>query len=233
METELASLGQLLGDPHRPFVAILGGAKPETKLPVIEHLLDRADRILLGGVMATTFLKARGMEIGRSRVGDDVEGARRLLDAAESARAELFLPDDVVVAEAPRADAETETVEATAVPADGMILDIGPRTIERYAEAIGEEGAKVWNGTLGAEEFEPFQTGSHFLAAALGERTAIGDAGRFVSVVGGGDTVAFVAKHQFAHLFSYVSMAGGALLHWLSGRPLPGVEALRGDRTAP
>jgi len=224
MQKEIETLDRLLADPQRPYVALLGGAKASTKVPVVEQLLDQADRILLGGVMATTFLKAQGIDVGRSRIAEEHVGtAANLLRDAEGARADLMLPTDVVVASEARPDAEAEIVSLDGV-GDRMILDIGPETIRRYADAIEDRGAVVWNGPMGAAEFEPFQQGTHFLAAAIGEQTQTGG---LVSVAGGGDTTAFLQKHQFLHLFTYASMAGGAFLQWLSGEALPGVEALK------
>ena len=224
MQKEVETLDRLLANPQRPYVALLGGAKASTKVPVVEHLLGRADRILLGGVMATTFLKARGVDIGRSRIAEDhVETAEKLLRDAEGARADLMLPTDVVVASEARADAEADIVGLGEV-GDRMILDIGPETIRRYADAIEDRGTVVWNGPVGAAEFEPFQRGTHFLAAVIGEQTQTGG---LVSVAGGGDTTAFLQKHQFLHLFTYASMAGGAFLQFLSGEALPGLESLK------
>ncbi|MFW5654330.1 MAG: phosphoglycerate kinase [Roseicyclus sp.] len=223
MQKEIEHLDRLLSDPDRPFMALLGGAKPKTKLPLIERLLDRADRILLGGVMATTFLKARGVDVGRSKISEDHVGmAEQILRDARGAKAELLLPTDVVVAESPSAEADAEVVGLEDI-GDRMILDIGPETIRHYADAIEDRGTVVWNGPMGAAEHEPFQEGTHFLAAVIGEQTEMRD---LTSVAGGGDTVAFLQEHQFVHLFTYASMAGGAFLQWLSGKPLPGVEAL-------
>lgn len=224
MTQELKNLERRLADPKPPYIALLGGAKAKTKIPVVEHLLDRADRILLGGVMATTFLKAKGHDVGRSKVSDDhLDTAKRLLERAENARAELMLPVDVVIAGEMSAEADPRTVAVDAVEPEMMILDVGPDSIRRYADAIGDTGTIVWNGTLGAAEFEPFLRGTHFLAAAIAERSQTDD---LVSMAGGGDTVAFLRQHQFLHLMSYASMAGGAFLKWLSGEPLPGVTAL-------
>jgi phosphoglycerate kinase len=223
MQKEVETLDRLLADPQRPYVALLGGAKAGTKVPVVEHLLSRADRILLGGVMATTFLKARGIDVGRSKIAEEHVGtAERLLREAEGARAELLLPTDVVVASEVREDAGADVAGLDEV-GDRMILDIGPETIRRYADAIEDRGTVVWNGPMGAAEVEPFQRGTHFLAAAIGEQTQTGG---LVSVAGGGDTTAFLQKHQVLHMFTYGSMAGGAFLQWLSGETLPGLQSL-------
>ncbi|MBU2531118.1 MAG: phosphoglycerate kinase [Alphaproteobacteria bacterium] len=224
MMRELDSLERHLGEPQHPYVAIFGGAKAETKIPLIEDLRGRADRILLGGVIATTFLKAQGDGVGRSKVGGEknLEMARSLLRQRNGA--EIILPLDVVVAREMRGDADAEIVSVDDVAQDMMILDVGPETIRRYREAIGERGTVVWNGTLGAAELEPFARGSYELAAAITERTSRSG---LVSVAGGGDTIAFIRGHGFLERFTYASMAGGAFLKWLSGEELPGVSALR------
>ncbi len=225
MRKELETLERLLSHPHQPYVALIGGAKPKTKVPVIERLLGRADSILLGGVTATTFLKARGLEVGRSKIDDgQVEAAKRLLHKAAEAEAKLMLPVDVVVASGMSADAESRIVDAGQVGPEDMILDIGVESIRRYADILNEARTVVWNGPMGAAEFERFQRGTHFLAAGIGERTTTAG---LVSVVGGGDTVAFLKRHQFLPQITYASMAGGAFLQWLAGETLPGVAALR------
>lgn len=220
MASELAALERLLGDPKRPYMAILGGAKVGTKIDVIEALLDRTDRIMLGGVMANTFLKALGDNVGRSKVADDeVENAGRLLDHAGQ---KIMLPVDAVAAH--DTGSEPRTVGIKDLPEDMMILDIGPESVRRFLDTLGQDGTVVWNGPLGAAEHEPFEQGTLKIASAIGERT--GDQG-LTSVVGGGETVAFLHKHDLRNSFSHVSLAGGAFLKWLSGAPLPGVEALR------
>ncbi len=222
MASELAALERLLSEPKQPYMALLGGAKIGTKIGVIDALLDRADRIMLGGVMANTFLKARGDDTGRSQVADDeVDEARRLLERAGQNK--IMLPVDAVVAGDIR-ESEPRAVGIPGIPGDAMILDIGPETIRSFVDALGPDGTVVWNGPLGAAEYEPFEHGTLQLARAIAERS--GDR-RLASVVGGGETVAFLYKHDLQDRFSHVSLAGGAFLKWLSGAPLPGVEALR------
>jgi len=225
MQKELENLERHLEYPARPYCALLGGAKAKTKVPLVEQLLPNADRILLGGAMATTFLKAQGLEIGASKYADDcVETAAQLLRAASQTRAHLMLPVDVLVADELNPDAKTKAVGVQEIEADAMIVDIGPETIRRYADAIGSEGTVVWNGPVGAAEHEAFRNGTLTLASAIAERT---HSGTLVSVIGGGDTTAFLREQGLLHRFSYASMAGGAFLQWLSGEPLPGVRALR------
>lgn len=225
MEKELSSLERLLAEPERPFATILGGAKVETKIDVVESLLERADRIMLGGAMGNTFLEAANFGVGRSKRGkEQVNAAVRLLERAGGQEGRLLLPVDAVVARDASAEAERRIVDVTDVPDDMMILDIGPETVRVWLDVLGEDGTVVWNGPVGAAEMEPFRQGTHHLAAAIGERTKTA---RLTSVGGGGDTVAFLHEHQLWDMFTYTSLAGGAFLQWLAGQPLPGVEALR------
>ena len=225
LQREVDTLDRLLGDPKRPYSAILGGAKPATKIPVVARLAEKADQILVGGIPAAAFLKAEGCGIGRTEItDDDLRQAQEVLGLVKGARGDLILPVDLVTAPDLNARNEVETVPFDAVPDSHLILDIGSATVRMFADAIGASCTVVWNGPLGAAEREPFQQGTHFLAAEVGERTSTGD---LVSVVGGGDTVAFLNRHRMVHLFSYASMAGGAFLSWLAGEDLPGLEALR------
>lgn len=225
---ELSSLEDLLADPKRPYTAILGGAKVETKIGVVEALLERADRVMLGGVMASTFLKAQGLRTGGSKLDEDlVAAARGLLDEVEDASTRLMLPLDVVVAREASPNAEPEVVSVSEVPEEMIILDIGPETVRTYLDALGEDGTVVWNGPLGAAEMEPFQEGTLQVAVSIAVRT---QDQALISVAGGGDTVAFLHEHAIWDQFTYTSLAGGAFLQWLAGEPLPGVEALRAKR---
>ena len=224
LRKEVETLERLLGDPKRPYAAILGGAKPATKIPVIARLAETAETVMVGGVPAAAFLKAQGLGIGGTKVADeDVRQAEETLGAVKGAPGELLLPVDVVTALSGDGEEKIETVPVEAVPEGHVILDIGPETVRIFADAIGASGTVVWNGPLGAVEKEAFREGSHFLAAAIGERTEAGD---LVSVVGGGDTVAFLNRHRMQHMFSYASMAGGAFLAWVAGDALPGLDAL-------
>jgi phosphoglycerate kinase len=219
MEKELRYLGLALEAPEHPFVAILGGAKVSDKIQVIESLLPRVDSLLIGGGMAYTFFKARGLEIGRSLVEEErLELARRLL--AESGD-KLRLPSDHVVAAAFAADAERRTLPVAEIPAGWMGLDIGPETARAYAAEA--EGAKLvlWNGPMGVFEMEPFAEGT--LAVARGLAGCSG-----TTVVGGGDSVAAVTRMGLADRIDHVSTGGGASLEFLSGDTLPGVACLEG-----
>lgn len=227
LQKELRMLSRHLSDPLRPYVALLGGAKTKTKVPLVDHLLDQADSILLGGVMAPTFLRAKGFETGRSKIDDDqVDKVMRLLDKADASGANLIVPSDVVVASELQEDAKTRTVNVAEVEPDDMILDIGADTIRWYADTICAAETVVWNGPMGAVEYQPFRNGTRAMASAIGERTG---ADALWSVVGGGDTLAFLKQEGHGTDVTYASMAGGAFLQWLSGRTLPGIAALEAE----
>jgi phosphoglycerate kinase len=220
MEKEVRYLGALVANPPRPFAAVVGGAKVSSKLPAIQHLLPKVDLLLVGGGMANTFLKARGLEVGASLVEDDLlDAARDLMRTAESRGVELHLPVDVVAASRFAADADTTVVPVDGVPRGYLILDIGPETVRRYAEALRRAKAVVWNGPMGVFEMEPFAAGSFELARAIANLDA-------VTVVGGGETAAVVAAAGLQDRFTHVSTGGGASLEMLEGKTLPGVAAL-------
>jgi phosphoglycerate kinase len=220
MEKELAALGGILEQPRRPLVAVIGGAKVSTKLPVLRNLLPRVDTLLIGGGMANTFLKAQGREIGRSLVEPDLAPeAAALLARAQELGKPLLLPSDVVVADAVAADARVQVVSVDAVPPDGIIVDIGPATVQAYAGAIMTAGSVLWNGPMGVFEIEPFAAGTRAIARALADSRA-------VTVVGGGESVQAVEQLGLAEKLTHVSTGGGAALELLEGRELPGVAAL-------
>ncbi len=223
MEKEVRYLGALVASPPRPFAAVVGGAKVSSKLPAIQHLLPKVDLLLVGGGMANTFLKARGLEVGASLVEDDLlDAARDLMRTAESRGVELHLPVDVIAASRFAADAETAVVPVDQVPRGYLILDIGPDTVRRYAEALRRAKAVVWNGPMGVFEMAPFAGGSFELARAIASLDA-------VTVVGGGETAAVVAAAGLQERFTHVSTGGGASLEMLEGKTLPGVAALLDD----
>ena len=220
LEKEVRYLGSLVADPPRPFAAIVGGAKVSTKIAAIDHLLPKLDRLLVGGGMANTFLKARGVDVGASLVEDDLlDMARDILARAESAGVTVSLPVDAVVAAKLSPDAEADTVPIDAFPPDRMILDVGPATLASFEAALADAAAVVWNGPLGVFEIEQFAGGSFGLARALAELDA-------TTVVGGGETAAVVARSGLAERFTHISTGGGASLEMLEGRELPGVAAL-------
>ncbi len=220
LERELAALGRALGDPERPFVTILGGAKVSDKIGVIENLLGQVDALLIGGGMANTFLDARGEPIGRSLAEPDkADLARDLLRRAAERGVTLALPEDVVVAPELTAEAPRRTVGVAEVPDDAAIYDIGPRTVARYRELIGGARTIVWNGPMGVFEVAPFAEGTRAIAEA------VAGSGAF-TIVGGGDSVAAIEQAGLADRISHVSTGGGASLEFLEGRELPGVAAL-------
>ncbi|MBG6208640.1 phosphoglycerate kinase [Labrenzia sp. EL_126] len=224
MQAELEALGSALGDPVRPVLAVVGGAKVSSKIDLLENLVSRVDMLVIGGGMANTFLAAKGIDVGKSLCEHDLaETARKIMVAAEAANCDIVLPDDAVVAKEFKAGAENETVALDAIPSDGMILDVGAASIETVNTKIDSAKTLVWNGPLGAFEIEPFDKATVAAAKHAAENTR---AGKLNSVAGGGDTVAALNHAGAAEGFSYVSTAGGAFLEWLEGKELPGVEAL-------
>jgi phosphoglycerate kinase len=219
MKQELEALGRVLDVPARPLVAILGGAKVSDKLKLVESLLTKVDRLLIGGGMAFTFLKAQGREVGRSLLEPDlIPAAARLAETARARGVEIRLPVDSIVALSVEATVG-DVVPVTAMPADRMGLDIGPRTVAAFGAAIRDSGTVVWNGPMGVFERAPFAAGTLGVARAVAEAPGL-------SVVGGGDTVAAVEQAGVARRIGYLSTGGGAFLEFLEGRTLPGVAAL-------
>lgn len=224
MQAELEALSSALGDPKRPVLAVVGGAKVSSKIDLLENLVSKVDLLVIGGGMANTFLAAKGVNVGKSLCEHDLaDTAKRIMSAAEAANCEIVLPADAVVAREFKAGAENETVSLDAIPADGMILDVGAASIETVASKIDTAKTLVWNGPLGAFEIEPFDTATVAAARHAATNTK---AGKLNSVAGGGDTVAALNHAGAADDFSYVSTAGGAFLEWLEGKELPGVKAL-------
>lgn len=221
MFKEIDALGRLLGEVERPFVALLGGAKVSDKIAVLENLLTRVNALIIGGAMANTFLKARGADVGKSRVEDDkLDVARRVLQKAEKQGVDVLLPVDVVVADS--IDAATGAVaDAKAIPADKMALDIGPRTREAYRDRILRSSTIFWNGPMGVFEKDPFAAGTMAMADAVAASSSF-------SVVGGGDSVAAIMKSGLDREISHISTGGGASLEFVEGKTLPGIAALEG-----
>jgi len=219
MSKEIDFLGSALENPRRPFVAILGGKKVSDKIKVIETLLARADSLIIGGGMANTFLKAKGVQVGKSLYeAAQVELAAELLDLALRGKVAVHLPTDVVVATDVTAE-EGEIVELSAIPKDMAIVDIGPATQELYASVIATARLVVWNGPMGVFENPAFAVGTFGVAEALAAAQA-------VTIVGGGDSVAAVEQSGLASRMTHISTGGGASLEFLEGRVLPGVAAL-------
>ncbi len=228
MQKELESLGRLLDEPARPFVAILGGAKISGKIDVISALLERVDRLLIGGAMMFTFLKAQGRPVGRSLVEDDrLDVARRVLEHARARRVELALPVDCVASRAPDGSAPGRTTRHEELGDDEMGVDIGPGSVRLFREQLRGARTILWNGPMGIFEVKAFAEGTYAMARALAEATSQGA----VTVVGGGDSVAAVQEVGLAERLTHVSTGGGASLELLEGRTLPGVAVLD-DRAA-
>ena len=223
---EVEVLKRLTEDPARPYAVVLGGAKVADKLAVIENLMKTADRLLIGGGMAFTFLAAEGYEVGSSLLDkDNIETCKGYLARAKESGVEIILPVDVVAATAFSADAEHDVVPADGIPADRMGLDIGPRSAELYASKVRDAKTVFWNGPMGAFEMAPYAAGTAAVAKALVEATADGA----LTVVGGGDSAAAVRQLGFTDdQFGHISTGGGASLEYLEGKELPGIAILNG-----
>jgi phosphoglycerate kinase len=221
MEREIKTLGRIMVDPPHPLVAIIGGSKISTKIGVVRSLLQRVDRLCIGGAMACTFFKAKGLEMGRSLVEEDqLDVARSLLAYAGQGSGTLVLPLDAVIASEARPGVTVETVAIDAVPADMKVLDVGPMTVERFLQSCDGAHAVIWNGPLGVYEVPPFDRGTDALAEGLAGSDA-------ETIIGGGDLVAALQKQHLADRMSFVSTGGGATLEFLEGKILPGIAVLR------
>ncbi|WP_342360726.1 phosphoglycerate kinase [Terrarubrum flagellatum] len=225
MQAELEALSKGLDKPKKPVLAIVGGAKVSTKLDLLGNLVKKVDALVIGGGMANTFLHAQGMSVGKSLCEKDLaETAREIMLKAENVGCAIILPVDAIVAWHFEANAPHQTFGVDAIPKDGMILDVGPRSVDRIRRAIEDSSTLVWNGPLGAFEHYPFDHGTVEAARHAAKLTK---EKKIVSVAGGGDTVAALNQAKAADAFTYVSTAGGAFLEWMEGKPLPGVEALK------
>ncbi len=225
MREEVAALETAVGQGERPIAAVVGGAKVSTKLAVLEHLLERVDALIIGGGMANTFLAAKGVAIGTSLCEPDLlDTARAIMAKAEASGRQIVLPLDVQVTPAFDAPDKAHVVSVDAVPADEMILDVGPASVAALESLLDGCKTLLWNGPLGVFEVPPFDLGTNAVAQ---KAAALSKAGRMTSVAGGGDTVAALKHAGALEDFSYVSTAGGAFLEWLEGKELPGVAILR------
>jgi phosphoglycerate kinase len=225
MQAELDALGKALDAPARPLAAIVGGAKISTKLDLLGNLIAKVNVLIIGGGMANTFLAAQGKAVGKSLCEHDLaKTARNILAKANDTHCEIVLPIDAVVAQKFAANAPSRVVAVDAVESEDMILDIGPASVEHVVSVLARVKTLVWNGPFGAFELPPFDNGTVEVAEAAAELT---DAGKLVTVAGGGDTVAALNAAGAADRLTYVSTAGGAFLEWLEGKALPGVEILR------
>ena len=224
MQAELEALDAALGKPQRPVAAIVGGAKVSTKLELLGNLVAKVNVLVIGGAMANTFLAAQGKPVGKSLQEAEMhDTARAILDKATKARCEVALPVDVVVAREFKPNPPTQTMKVDDVPADSMILDLGPASVAALTSRIGALKTLVWNGPLGAFETPPFDAATTALAKAVADATG---RGVLTSIAGGGDTVSALRHAGVVDKLSYVSTAGGAFLEWLEGKTLPGVAAL-------
>jgi phosphoglycerate kinase len=206
--------------PERPLVVVLGGAKVSDKIALIDRFLDIADALLIGGAMCFSFFRAQGIPTGDSLVEEaGIDLARKALEKAEGSRCELLLPLDLVIADRFDAGAERREINGVEVPDGWMGLDVGPKTVERYAEQVRGAGTVFWNGPMGAFEMEPFAAGTRGVAEAVAEAQG-------TTVVGGGDSAAAIAQFGLADRVTHLSTGGGAALELLEGKELPGVEAL-------
>ena len=220
IEKEIKFLGDVLEDPERPFVAIMGGAKVGDKIPVIENLMKKVDSLIIGGGMSYTFFKAMGYEIGKSILDEESTGlAGELMKKAEAAGVQLLLPVDTVCAREFSNDSEKAVFDRDSIPEDMMGMDIGPKTIELYKDCISKAKTIVWNGPAGVFEMPSFEAGTKAIAQALAESDA-------TTVIGGGDSAAAVEQFGFADEMTHISTGGGASLEFLEGKELPGVACL-------
>ncbi|MGN7293944.1 phosphoglycerate kinase [Rhizobium sp. SAFR-030] len=224
MQAELEALEKGLGEPVKPVVAIVGGAKVSTKIDLLMNLVKKVDALVIGGGMANTFIAARGTSVGKSLCEHDLaETAKQIMIEAANAKCAIVLPVDGVVAREFKAGAANEVVDIDAIPADAMMLDVGPKSVEVITGWIERAETLVWNGPLGAFEIEPFDAATVAAAKVAAAQTK---AGKLVSVAGGGDTVSALNHAGVADDFTYVSTAGGAFLEWMEGKELPGVAVL-------
>lgn len=221
MKKEVDIMGKALANPARPFVAIIGGAKVSDKIAVIENLIGKVDILIIGGGMANTFLKAQGLELGKSLVEEDkVQLAKELLQMADKSGIKLLLPTDVVAAREFKAEAASRITKVTEIEAEEMALDIGPESAERFAQAVVSAQTVIWNGPMGVFEMDAFAKGTERMAKAMAECKG-------TTIVGGGDSVAAVEKMGAATGLTHISTGGGASLEFLEGKILPGVAALQ------
>ena len=226
MQAELEALEVALGNPDRPVLAVIGGAKVSTKLNVLSNLVGKVDRLAIGGAMANTFLYALGNDIGSSLCEKDMaDTARAVMKSADQVGCQVILPSDVVISKKLEAGTPNETVPITNVRPDTMILDIGTETARALASCLESCKTVLWNGPLGAFEIRPFGEGTKIVARAAAKLTT---ESKLCSVAGGGDTIAALAAADVVNDFSYISTAGGAFLEWLEGKELPGITALYG-----
>jgi phosphoglycerate kinase len=223
MQKELDYLGTAIANPQRPFAAVLGGAKISGKIDVISNLLGKVDKLIIGGGMAFTFLKAQGKEIGKSLLEEEkIDLAKEVLEKAKNSKVKFLLPVDFIVADEFKNESPSMIVKADAIPSDKMGLDIGPESIKLFIQELENSKTIVWNGPMGVFEMDNFAKGTFAIAQVLADVTSIGA----VTIIGGGDSAAAISKAGLEDKVSHVSTGGGASLEFLEGKVLPGVEAL-------
>ena len=223
LKGEIDALSKVMSEPASPLLAIIGGAKVSSKLAILENLVDKVDRLMIGGGMAYTFVLAQGGQVGNSLVEEDmVPRALDILKKAEAKGVEVYLPNDSVIADAFSADANSQNCNTSEIPEGWMGLDIGPDSASRFAEAVRTSKTILWNGPMGVFEFEKFSNGTFTVAKALKEATDLGG----YTLIGGGDSVAAINAAKLADQVSYVSTGGGAMLEYLEGKVLPGIAAM-------
>lgn len=221
IEKELEVMGGALSDPKRPFVAILGGAKVSDKIGVINNLIEKVDKLIIGGAMAYTFIVAKGGKVGMSKLeADKVDLAKELLEKAKAKGVELYLPVDTVIAQEFKADAESKVCETMAIPDGWEGLDIGPKTAELFAGVIKTAKTVIWNGPMGVFEFPKFAVGTKAVAQALADNPEA------ITIIGGGDSAAAIEQLGYADKVTHISTGGGASLEFLEGKVLPGIACL-------
>lgn len=224
LEEEIHHIEKVLKHSDRPMTVLTGGSKVSTKLELLDNLMDKSDYLVIGGAMANTFLKAEGYEVGRSLYEENlVPEAKKILKKAKASGCEIILPKQVIVAEKLADKVEIQVVDVQSVPADAMILDIGPSMVEEIGRVLAKSKTIMWNGPLGAFEYRPFDVGTMSVARMISYLT---DQKKLVSLAGGGDVVAALGIAGVTNRFTYVSTAGGAFLEWLEGKMLPGIEVL-------
>lgn len=224
MEKELYSLDKVLGNIERPFTAIIGGSKVSTKITIIENLLTKVDNLIIGGAMAFTFVKANGGNTGKSMVEEDfLEKIPELYEIAKKHNSKIILPVDSINADKFEADAQATLSDVDKIPSEWMGLDIGPKTIELFRNTIMASKTILWNGPVGVFEFDKFANGTKAICLAVADATSKGA----FSLVGGGDSVAALSKFEMSQKVSYVSTGGGAMLEYVEGKILPGIEAIQ------
>ncbi len=225
MENEVKNIGKVLHDAHKPFTAILGGAKVSGKIEIINNLMDKVDNLIVGGGMMFTFIKAMGGKVGNSLIEDDLlDLALSTIEKAKKLGVKLYIPTDTIIADDFKNDANQKTIDVNSIPDGWMGLDIGPESVKKFTEVIESSNTILWNGPMGVFEMDNFAKGTKAIAESVAKTTGKGA----FSLIGGGDSVAAINKYNLKDKVSYVSTGGGAMLEYIEGKELPGVKAIKG-----